>query len=208
MTTQEPCQLYGTEQSGHTHRVAWLLRILGRPYTLIPTPMEARRTPEFLALNPYAQVPVLRDGPVVLSDSNAILVYLATRYDAARRWLPEAPLAQAAVQRWLSVAAGEIAFGPARARMLVQFLRSGDPEPARQTAARILSFMDAHLARQAYLAGPEPTLADLACYAYCAHAPEGGIALEPYANLRAWLARAQQIAHFQPMPALPIPVAA
>ena len=72
-------------------------------------------------MNPFGQVPVIDDGGTIVSDSNAILVYLATRYDGARAWLPRDPAGAAAVQRWLSVAAGPIAFGPAAARLITVF---------------------------------------------------------------------------------------
>jgi len=53
-----------------------------------------------------------------------------------------------------------------------------------------------------------PTLADLACYAYVAHAPEGGISLTPFPQVRAWLRRVEALPRFKPMPPLPIKVAA
>lgn len=61
--------------------------------------------------------------------------------------------------------------------------------------------MDAHLGGSAYLAGSHPTLADIACYAYVAVAPEGGVSLEPFAHVRAWLARVESMPQFLPMPA-------
>jgi glutathione S-transferase len=73
--------LHGTEVSGHTHRVELLLRMLHLPYRFVPSPAGVRRSAGFLALNPLGQVPVLQDGPVLLADSNAILVYLAKRME-------------------------------------------------------------------------------------------------------------------------------
>ena len=67
-------------------------------------------------------------------------------------------------------------------------------------AARVLAFMDGHLADRAYLAADQVTIADLACYSYVAHAPEGGVALEPYPAVRAWLARVEAQPWFKPMP--------
>ena len=52
----------------------------------------------------------------------------------------------------------------------------------------LFGLMDSELAAQPFLAAATPTIADLALYAYTAHAPEGGIPLEPYPNVRAWLA--------------------
>lgn len=192
--------LYGTALSGHTHRVALMLNALDLGYRLEPAPKEVRATPAFLALNPLGQIPVLRDGDVVLADSNAILVYLARRYAPEGPWLPLEPIAAAGVQRWLSIAAGEVAHGPAAARVIARFDVPDDPLRAARIAGRILAFMDGHLTGRTYLAADHPTLADLACYSYVAHAPEGGVSLEPYPAVRAWLARVEAQPWFRPMP--------
>jgi glutathione S-transferase len=197
--------LYGSEFSGHTHRVELLLLMLGLPYEFIPAPAEARRSAEFLRLNPLGQVPVIEDGDLVLADSNAILVYLAKRYAPEGRWLPEDAPTAAQVQRWLSIAAGEIRYGPGTARLIAQFKAPGDVALCAGIAARVLTFMDAHLAGRSWLASDHPTIADLACYSYVAHAPEGGISLEPYASIRAWLKRLEALPHFKSMPPLPLP---
>ena len=110
--------IHGTVLSGHTHRVENFLTILGIPYRLADAPAPVRQTPEFRALNPLGQIPVLEDGELVIADSNAILVYLAKRYAAGTQWLPEEPVAAARVQRWLSIAAGELKYGPAAARVI------------------------------------------------------------------------------------------
>ena len=110
--------LYGMNLSGHCHRVELLLRMLNLPFRYETVSPEDRHSPRFLALNPLAQIPVLTDGDLTLPDFNAILVYLAFRYDGARIWHPEDPVIAARIQRWLSVAAGEVRFGPAMARVI------------------------------------------------------------------------------------------
>jgi glutathione S-transferase len=60
--------------------------------------------------------------------------------------------------------------------------------------------MDGELAARDWLAGTVPTIADLACYAYVAHAPEGGIELAPYPRVQAWIARVQALPGFIPVP--------
>ena len=199
--------LHGTPLSGHTHRVELLLRMLDLPYAYREAPADVRATPAFRRLNPIGQVPVLQDGDLILADSNAILVYLAKRYDTSGRWLPEDPESAAQVQRWLSIAAGEVASGPATARWSLQWGMPGDPVRAKAIAERLLAFMDQHLADRAWLAAEHPTVADLACYAYVAHAPEGAIPLEPYPAVQAWLARVEALPAFKPMPRSPIPAA-
>ena len=192
--------LYGTNLSGHCHRVELLLRMLNLPFRYETVSPADRNSPCFLALNPLAQIPVLTDGDLTLPDSNAILVYLALRYDGARIWYPADPVIAARIQRWLSVAAGEVRFGPAMARVIRVFSQPGDLAAAQQIAARVLPFMDAHLADRSFLAHEVPTIADLACYSYVAHAPEGGIPLEPYPHIRAWLGRIEALPGFTPMP--------
>jgi len=200
--------LHGTALSGHCHRVALLLGMLGLSYESLEAPAERRRSAAFRALNPLGQIPVLEDGDLVLADSNAILVYLAKRYDRSGRWLPEEAVAAARVQRWLSIAAGELRFGPATARVVLQWGMDGDAPRAQAIAAGLLAFMDGHLSGRAFLAAEDATIADLACYSYVAHAPEGAVPLAPYPNVRAWLARVEALPGFAPMPRSPLPVAA
>ena len=193
--------LHGTRLSGHTHRVMLFLHLLGLPYEFADSPAAVRGTPAFRRLNPLGQIPVLEDDGLALADSNAILVYLAKRYAAGSAWLPEDPPGAARVQRWLSLAAGEIAFGPASARVSARFYDTGVPPAlAQRLAARALGLMDSELAAHGWLAGAAPTIADVACYTYIAHAPEGGIDLAPYPQVGAWIVRVQALPGFVPMP--------
>jgi glutathione S-transferase len=200
--------LYGTHLSGHVHRVVMLLAMLELPYAFAEAPAEVRSGVEFLRLNPLGQIPVLTDGDLVLCDSNAIMVYLVKRYAPGSQWLPADAVEAAQVQRWLSIAAGEVKFGPGAARVALQWGRAEDAIPASKIADRLLRFMDAHLYDRQFLALQHASLADLACYSYIAHAPEGGILLAPFPQVRAWLARVEALPRFKPMPDLPSKVAA
>jgi glutathione S-transferase len=197
--------LHGTELSGHTHRVELLLSMLGLPYRTRAAPAPVRGSPEFQKLNPLGQIPVLQDGDLTLADSNAILVYLVKRYAPGSQWLPEQPAAAAQVQRWLSIAAGEVMYGPAVARMITQWNFPSELPRAKKIAGVLLRFMDEHLKSRRFLAAEHPTIADLACYSYVAHAPEGGIALDDYGSVRSWLRRVEALPKFKPIPASPIP---
>ena len=195
-----PIRLYRHPLSGHAHRVQLFLSLLGLPLELIDVDLMtgAHKKPDFLARNPFGQVPVIEDGAVTLADSNAILVYLATKYSDGT-WLPREAEGAAAVQRFLSVAAGEISAGPAKARLINLFGLGIDPAPAKAIASHILGLLDAHLAATPFLVGAGPTIADVACYSYVAHAPEGGISLADYGNLRNWLQRIEALPGFVPM---------
>ncbi|HMC17546.1 MAG TPA: glutathione S-transferase [Albitalea sp.] len=197
-------RLYSYFLSGHAHRVELFLSLLGLPFEKVEVDLAkgGQQTPEFTALNPWRQVPVIQDGDVTLADSNAILTYLALRYDADGSWLPRDPLGAAQVQRWLTVAAGSLAYGPARARAAVLFNGPRDPHCA-DIAKLLFGRIDAALATQPFLVGTQPTIADIALYSYTSHAPEGGISLQPFAKLREWLARIEALPGFVDMPRRP-----
>lgn len=196
-----PIKLYNFPKSGHAHRIELMLSLLNLPTELVFVDLAkgAHKQPEFLALNPFGQVPVIDDNGTVVADSNAILVYLAKQYDNGT-WLPEEPAAAARVQRWLSVAAGPLAFGPAAARLVTVFGASFNTDEVIGRAHTLLKVIDAELAKSPFLAGSTPTIADVANYSYVAHAPEGNVSLEPYANVRSWLARVEALPGFVPMP--------
>lgn len=208
MTTPS-IKLYGVTLSGHCHRVALFLNLLNIPFEAVNADATVRASADFRQLNPLGQIPVLCDGDVVLSDSNAILVYLAKRYAAGSLWLPEDAVGAAQVQRWLSIAAGELRYGPANARIYRLWkMGKDDPVRAAEIGHDLLGFMEQHLASRNYLATDHPTIADLACHSYIAHAPEGGIPLDQYPAVRTWLARIEQLPGFVAMPRSAIPEAA
>lgn len=186
--------------SGHSHRVVLFANLAGINHEVIHVDLAkgAHKAPEFLALNPAGQVPVIEDGATVISDSNAILVYLARKY--APHFLSSDPIKEAQVQKFLSLAAGELAFGPAAARLINVFNAALPVEFCHATAAKVLGKLEAHLEGRAFLVGEAPSIADVAIYSYAAHAPEGGVSLEPYANLRRLLANIEALDGFVPMP--------
>ncbi|MGY4661091.1 glutathione S-transferase [Pseudomonas chlororaphis] len=196
-----PIKLYNFPRSGHAHRVELMLSLLGLPFESIIVDLAKgeHKQAEFLALNAFGQVPVIDDQGVVLADSNAILVYLAQKYGQGR-WLPSDPIGAARVQRWLSVAAGPIAFGPAVARLITVFGAQRNAEEAIDRSHALLKVVEQELTASPYLAGSEPTIADIAGYSYIAHAPEGNVSLADYPQVRAWLARIEALPGFVGMP--------
>ena len=198
-------KLYVHPLSGHAHRARLFLSLLGQPAELIEVDLQAgaHKSPEFLRLNPFGQIPVLVDGETVVPDSNAILVYLSKKLGRTD-WLPETPVAAAAVQRWLSVAAGDIAFGPARARIATLFNVQLDRDDAVARAHVVLKRIDDALADRAWIAANHPTIADVALYSYTARAPEGFVDLTEYTNVRQWLARFEALPGFVPIVKSPV----
>lgn len=192
-------KLYLHPLSGHSHRAALFLSLIGQPAELIEVDLAkgAHKTPEYLKLNRFGQVPVLVDGDKVIADSNGILVYLAKKYGKTD-WLPESAAEAAAVQRWLSVAAGPIAFGPAAARLITVFGAKFNADEVIARAHAVLKVIDAELDGRAWITGRTPTIADVALYGYIARAPEGNVDLSAYGNVKAWLARIEALPGFVP----------
>jgi glutathione S-transferase len=201
-----PIHLYRFALSGHAHRAQLMASLLGLPVQLVEVDLPGReqKSPGFLALNAFGQVPVIKDGDATVADSNAILVYLALTHDPERRWLPADARTQAEVQRWLSVAAGQLAYGAAAARVGVLFKRPHDPR-CLDIARQLFDVMEAHLANREWLAAKHATIADVAMYTYTSHAPEGGIALDRWPRLCAWLARVEALPGFVGMQRSPLP---
>jgi glutathione S-transferase len=186
--------------SGHAHRVELLANLAGIKHSVnnINLPEGEHKQPPFLALNPLGQVPVIEDGEVVIFDSNAILVYLARKYAPA--FLPTDPQQEAEIQKFLALAAGEIAFGPAAARLITVFNAPIDPEFTKIVAEKALTKLENHLEGRDFLVGNSVTIADIAVYSYTAHAPEGNVSLTPYPNVRRLLKNIEALSGFKPMP--------
>nr|WP_288354867.1 glutathione S-transferase [uncultured Pseudomonas sp.] len=187
--------------SGHAHRAVLFASLLGLKPELVEVDLAggANKQPEFLALNPFGQVPVLEDDGVVVADSNAILVYLAKK-TGRTDWLPEDPAGAAAVQRWLSVAAGELAYGPCAARLITVFGADYNAEEVIARAHVLLARLERHLSGRQWLAADHPTIADVALYSYLARAPEGNVDLSAYEQVRAFLARIEALPGFVAFP--------
>ncbi len=194
--------------SGHSHRVELFASLAGIAHELIDVDLAsgAHKQADFLALNPFGQVPVIQDGDVTLSDSNAILVYLARRY--APNWLGQNPVEEAEIQKFLSIAAGPIAFGPAAARLVTVFGASLDADVAKAHATNIFDKLEAHLDGRDFLVSNRPTIADIAIYSYTAHAPEGNVSLAGYPHIRRLLTNVEKLDGFVPMAATQVGLAA
>jgi len=186
--------------SGHAHRIELFASLAGIKHEVNNINLaegEHKKAP-FLSLNPLGQVPTIEDGKTVISDSNAILVYLARKY--APDYLPQDPELEAEVQKFLTLAAGELAFGPAAARLINVFNAPIDADFAKAIADKVLTKLDNHLVNREFLVGNKPSIADIAIYSYTAHAPEGDISLTPYPNVQRLLANIESLPGFKAMP--------
>lgn len=195
-------KIYDVPKSGHAHRVRLGASLMGVPFELAPVAeMEGDRTgPDYLALNPFGQVPVIVDGETVVRDSNVILIYLAEKYADGSGWIPASLEERTQMHEWLAVAAGVMFRGPNMARLIKLFGRPGDHDESVRVSKLLFDVMDKHLAGRTWLVGSRPTLADIACYSYLAVAGEGELDLSPYSNIGAWLKAVEGLENFTPIP--------
>jgi glutathione S-transferase len=199
----DPMKLYDLELSGNCYKVRLFLSILGIPWEKIPVNSKARenKRPEFLALNPRGQIPVLDDDGFVVWDSSSILVYLARKH-GGEPWYPAAARDAAEVARWVAISqqAEITATGLSRARAISLFGTAGDLAGFQERGRHFLKFLDGYMQSRTWLALERPTIGDIACYPYIAMAPQGGVSLDEFTALNAWFARIRSLAGYVELP--------
>lgn len=202
-------KLYFHPISGHAHRARLFLSLIGAEVELVEVDLATgeHKSPDYLKLDRFGQVPLLDDEGTIIADSNSIMIYAAKKFGRAD-WLPEDALGAARVQRWLSVAAGLIAFGPAAARLITIFNAGFNPEEVIARAHTVLKLIEAELNGGEWIAADHPTIADVALYSYIARANEGNVDLSGYGNVNAWLRRIEALPGFVEFGKNPVGLAA
>ena len=186
-------KLYGDSKSGNCLKGKWVADLLGVPCEWIETDIMigGSRTPEFLALNPAGQVPVvvLADGRT-LAQSNAIMLHLAED----SRLVPRDAYARAKMHEWLFWEQYSHEPQVAVRRFLLRYLGKREDEIAPTLMVKgeaALARMELQLAQTPYLVGHDLTLADIALVAYTRVAREGGFDLSKFPAVKAWVARVE-----------------
>ncbi|QUT07600.1 glutathione S-transferase family protein [Sphingobium phenoxybenzoativorans] len=155
--------------SFYARRVIALLAQCDLPHDLREVNMMAgeHRSDAFLALNPNGQVPVLVDGDLALAESNAILRYLCNRH-GLDDWYPGDPWARAEVDRWLDWTQCRLAPATRDIVFNTVFLREqgnkAEVAKGHETLAGLAPILEERLSKSAHVAGPTPTIADLAVF--------------------------------------------
>jgi glutathione S-transferase len=203
--------LYDYELSGNCYKLRLLLSFLEIKYQTVPVefyPGREHKSEWFLKLNPLGQLPVIEDGGCILRDAQAILTYLAARYDSGERWYPRSdPRLLGEIGQWLAFADG-ITSTASAARLHDGFFYDFDVETARAGAHRLFRILDEHLwfreqeERDWICAAAHPTIADIACFPYVTLSEEGGISRQDYPAIRRWCDRFKRIKGFIVMPGI------
>lgn len=202
-------KLYYHPISGHAHRARLFLSLIGADVTIVDVDLAKgeHKTPDYLKLDRFGQVPLLDDEGTIIADSNSIMIYAAKKFSRTD-WLPEDAVGAARVQRWLSVAAGLIAFGPAAARLITIFNAGFSAEEVIARAYAVLKLIEAELEGVDWIAADHPTIADIALYSYIARAPEGNVDTSGYDNINGWLRRIEALPGFVQFDRTPVGLAA
>lgn len=209
-----PPKLYTWQLSGNSYKARLLAALLGIKLELINVDYlnGEQRSPEFLAINPRGQFPVLVDGDQTFTDSAAILVYLAGAYpnlDTTKTpssfWSNDA-VEQAKIVDWLAFAGSWIQNGIATARATIKF--AGVSVNNEQILARAitkgqksLEILQERLSSNEWLALGRPTIADVAVFPYVELSIEGNISLDPYPAVKSWISRVRDLPGFIPIDA-------
>ncbi|WP_425054576.1 glutathione S-transferase family protein [Pseudomonas abyssi] len=196
-------KIYGDHRSGNCYKLELLCALLDLDYEwqTVDIMRGDTRTPDFLARNPNAKVPLLElDDGRCLAESNAILLFLAE----GSRLVPTEPFSRARMLQWLFFEQYSHEPYIAVARFIALYL--GLPEERRADylskqagGYKALDVMETQLQSSPYLVADEPSLADIALYAYTHVAGDGGFELTRYPAITAWLRRIESLPGYQPM---------
>ncbi len=165
------------------------LEEMGIPYTLhkVDIGKGEQKLPAFLAINPNGKIPAIIDDEtgVRVFESGAILVYLAEK---SGKLLPKEGQARAEVLAWLMFQMAGV--GPMMGQL--GFFKRANNEAAierfRVEVERLFGVMEGQLSKHQYLAG-EYSIADIATFTWASNHAFVGLDVEPFPNVRAWLAR-------------------
>ncbi|MES2260990.1 MAG: glutathione S-transferase [Pseudomonadota bacterium] len=195
--------LYDYELSGSCYKLRLFMNILGIEYETISIDFvnKEHKMAKYIAINPFGEIPILDDNGLILRDAQAILVYLAKKYDTRNQWYPDNAESMGRIAQWLSTGGGEV-MNASGARLFKALNYPVDIDRLHTGAQRAFTILNEHLANREFMELGHPTIADIACFPYSALAPEGGIDISPYPHLVAWIERMKRIPGFIPMPGI------
>lgn len=201
-------KLYDYILSPSCFKVRLIAALTGVQLTLRPVdfhPGGEHRSPELLALNPAGAIPILEDGDMLLTESSAMLTYIASK--AAPEWLGNGTAEESArIQQWLSFS-HRLTANLGGARLYEMLQRPGDIDALQTAGHAALRELEAALTEQrlrgqSFLVSDRPSVADIACFPYVALAPDGSVSLDTYPAIRLWLRAVRALDGFIEMPGI------
>jgi glutathione S-transferase len=202
--------LHDYELDDECYKVRLFLSLLRQPYTKIAVdayPGREQRSSRYLSLNPRGLLPILVDGDLVLCEPEAILGYLARRFDGAGVWLPSEAALFGKVLQWLAFANGPLRAASAARRHAMLEETESDGSSTRG-ARRAFRIMDDYMTKREFagdewFVGSAATVADVALFPAIALSRDFGIDHDEFAALRRWMVRVRRLSGFITMPGIP-----
>ncbi len=175
-------------------KVSVMLEELGLPYKVHPVDITKgdQFMPGYVAICPNSKIPAITDPegpdgrPITLFESGAILIYLAEK---TGRFLPAASRARYAALQWLMFQMGGVGPMFGQAHHFMKFAKVEVPyaiERYGKETKRLYGVMDRQLGGNAYLAGPDYTIADIATYPWVSRFEFHRVDLAEFPNVRRW----------------------
>jgi len=197
----DPFKLYGIALSGPTQKAALTMALAGQKFSYkhVNLMKGEHKTPDYLKMNRYGQVPVLQHGAVTLCQSGAIMFYLA---DVLPKIGGKDAAAKARSREWVFWDMDALSPPIFRARAVAKGFMKVEPavnEFFQKGAAAALKALDGFLAGSQYLTGSEPTIADVSCSVPCFMASEANISLADWPNVQGWMKRIQALPGYKPL---------
>jgi glutathione S-transferase len=202
--------LYDYELDDQCYKVRLLLGTLGCAYEKVAVdvyPGSQHRSARFLRLNPLGELPIISEGDFVLYGAEAILAFLARKYDPARTWLPDDPMRFGEVAQWLAFASHELKTA-SLARLHAILEVEAEEASIYPAARRAFRHMDDHMTKREFddalwFVGNAPTIADIALFPAIALSRDFGVDHDEYPALRRWITRVRTMQGFATMPGVP-----
>ncbi len=189
-------QLYCFGESGHSYKVALALELSGTPWQPVFVDFfnGATRSPEFRALNPMGEVPVLVDGKLTLSQSGVMLDYIAKK---SGQLGPRSEAEHRDILRWILWDNHKLSSPAGMTRFLIHFLPKEKQPPGviPFTQARLkvaYQTLNEHLSTRDWIAADRLTIADLSCCGYLYYPEPFGFERRDWPHIDAWLTRISQ----------------
>jgi glutathione S-transferase len=188
----QPYKLHCFGESGHSYKVALYLETNAIPWepVLVDFFIGETRSDQFREqVNEMGEAPVLVFADKKLSQSGAILTYLAATH---KKHDGKSPEEQQEILRWILFDNHKLSTTIGSLRFLVTIMKSGETpvtEWLRGRALGALKVLDKHMAKQHYVAGPRLTIADYSLCGYLFYGEELPFDLSQFENVKAWLDR-------------------
>jgi len=202
--------LYNYDLDDRCYTVRLMASFAGASLTLRSVdvfPGAEHRSDAFLAINPFGDLPLLEDGDLRLAHLPAILTHVAGSGPRGAAFLPDDPVTAARMADWLAFSVGDWSIlSTARAASI--FDAPGGLAALRRAATSAMRLLEDHLVAQSllgagFVAGPRPTVADVALFPGFALSRDINIDHDAYPASRTWARRVRRLEGFLTMPGIP-----